>query len=221
VSFSVGEVLGEAWALYTRNAGRLIAVAAIVFGVLSAVQALINSTGSRALVALAVGITIVGAVWVQGALVVVADDLRDGTIDLPLGEVFRRVEPRLWTLLGAGILVGIGVAAGLLLFLIPGLVLLAFWSLVMPAVVLERRGVLGSISRSQQLVSGDFLRVFAVVGITIVLSTIVNVMIVAILTPLPDFVDIYVAGVIANSVTVPFIALAWTLMYFELKAIKG
>ena len=218
---TVSAVLGDAWHLYTRHAGRLIGIAVIVFGFLSAVQALLNSTGSRLLVAVAVGVTIVGAVWVQGALVLAVDDLRGGAAGLPVGEVFRRVESRLWTMLGAGLLVGIGVVAGLLVFVIPGIVLLTYWSLVMPAVVLERKGVLASISRSQQLVSGDFLRVFAIVAITIVLSTIVSVMIVALLSPLPDFVDIYVSGVIANSVTVPFVALAWTLTYIELRALKG
>jgi hypothetical protein len=221
VRFTVGGVLGDAWNLYTRHSGRLIAVGAIVFAFISAVQALINSTGSRALVALALGVTIVGAVWVQGALVVVVDDLRDGSVDLTIGQVFRQVEPRLWALIGIGLLVGIGVAAGLVLFVVPGLVLLAYWSLVMPAAVLERKGVFASISRSQQLVHGDFLRVFGVVAITVVLSTVVNVMIVALLTPLPEFFDLYVSGVIANSVTVPFVALAWTLMYYELKAVKG
>jgi hypothetical protein len=221
VRLTVSEVLADAWRLYTRNSGRLIGIAVVVFGFLSAVQALLNTTGSRLLVAVSVGVTIVGAVWVQGALVLAVDDLRGGPAGLSIGEIFRRVEPRLWTLLGAGLLVGVGVVAGLLLFIIPGLILLTYWSLVMPAAMLEHRGVLGSITRSQQLVAGNFLRVFAIVAITIILSTIVSLMIVAILSPLPDFVDIYVSGVIANGITVPFVALAWTLTYMELRTIKG
>jgi hypothetical protein len=34
-------------------------------------------------------------------------------------------------------------------------------------------------------------------------------------------VGVYVGGVIANSVTAPLVALAWTVMYFHLKAVKG
>jgi hypothetical protein len=49
----------------------------------------------------------------------------------------------------------------------------------------------------------------------------VAAMIAAILSPLPAFVDVYVAGVIANSVTIPFVALAWTLAYYDLRALKG
>ena len=219
--FTVGEVLGEAWKLYTRHSGRLIAVGAIVFGFLSAVQALINSTGQRALIPISIGITIVGVYWLQGALVVVVEDLRDGKVDLSIGQVFRRVEPRLWTLIGAGIVAAIGIVAGLSLFVLPGLVLLTFWCLLTPAIVLEQKGVVASFARSQRLVSGDFLRVFAVIAVTVILATIVGVMIVALLSPLPPFFDIYIAGVIANSITIPFVALAWTVMFYELRAVKG
>lgn len=219
--FTVGEVIGEAWHLYTRHPGRLIAVGAIVFGFLSAVQALINSTGNRTLIPIAIGVTILGATWVQGALVVAVEDLRNGKVDLPIGAVFRRVEPRLWTLLGTGVIVGLGVLAGLYLFVVPALVLITFWSLVTPAVVLEEKGIFAAIGRSQRLVSGDFLRVFAVVAITVVLATAIYLVIVAMLSPLPAFFDLYVAGAIAQSITFPFVALAWTLMYFDLRAVKG
>lgn len=228
--FTVGGVLGEAWTLYTRHAGRLIAVGAIVFGFLSAVQALINSTGERALVPISIGVTIVGVFWLQGALVVVVEDLRDGKVDLSIADVFRRVEPRLWTLIGAGLLAAV-VIGGLLVvaavsragivFLIPAIVLVTYWSVVTPAVVLERKGVVAALSRSQRLVAGTFLPVFAVVFLTVALATIVGVVIVAVLSPLPAIVDYYIAGVIANSVTIPFVALAWTLMFYDLRAVKG
>jgi hypothetical protein len=221
VSFTVSGVLGEAWDLYTRHSGRLIGVGAFVFGFLSAIQAAINSAGERALIPLSIGITIFGALWLQGALVIVVEDIRDGKVDLTIGQVFRRVEPRLWALLGTGILAAVGIVAGLTLFILPGLVLITYWSLLIPAVVLERKSVFEAFSRSQRLVSGDFLRVFAVVALTVILASIIGAMILALLSPLPAFFDVYVAGVIANSITIPFVALAWTLMYYELRAIKG
>ena len=87
--------------------------------------------------------------------------------------------------------------------------------------MLEGKGVLAAFSRSQRLVSGNFLRVFAVVALTVVLAGIVWTVIVALLSPLPPFFSIYVAGVVAYSVTIPFVALAWTLMYYDLRALKG
>ena len=219
--FSAGDVLAEAWSIYTRHSGRLIAVGAIVFGFLSLVEAVVNSTGKPALVPISIGVLVVGAFWLQGALVIVVEDLRDGKIDLSIADVFRQVEPRLWTLIGSGVLAAIGVVAGLALFIIPGLVLITFWSLLTPAVVLERKNVFGAFTRSQQLVSGHFLSMFGIIFVTVALATIIGAVIAAVLSPLPAFVDVYVARVIANSITFPFVALAWTLAYYDLRALKG
>ena len=222
VKLSVGEILGESWALYTRNSGRLIAVAAIVFGFLSLVNAVIDSFGSTpiALLLVSVAIAIVGVFWMQGALVIVVQDLRDGRTTPSIGDVFQRVEPRLWTLIGAGILAAVGIGVGLILLVVPGLVLLTYWSMITPVVVLERRAALPSFSRSAALVSGNGLRVFAVIAVTVIGSSIVSAVIFALLSPLPPFFDLYIAGVVANSVTVPYVALAWTLVYYDLRAGK-
>ena len=120
-------------------------------------------------------------------------------------------------LVGAGILVAAAVTAGLVLLVLPGLALLTLWSMVAPAIVLEQRSITDALRRSWQLVRPDVFRVFAVIVITIVLATIVSTIIGALLQPLPDAVDTYIATVIADAVCVPFVALAWTVMYFELK----
>ena len=149
------------------------------------------------------------------------EDIRDGKVDLTIREVFRRVEPRLWTLLAVGLIAAIGVAGGLILFIIPGLVLLTFWSVTVPAVILENRGVVDAFRRSMRLVSGDAWRVFAIVLITVAFATIIATVIIVVLSPLPRFFDIYVSGVVANSITMPFVALAWTVMFYDLRAAKG
>ena len=46
-------------------------------------------------------------------------------------------------------------------------------------------------------------------------------MILILMSPLPRFFDVYVAGVVANSITMPFVALSWTLMFFDLRLNKG
>jgi hypothetical protein len=181
----------------------------------------VNSAGHPALIPISIGVTVVGAFWLQGALVVVVEDLRDGEVDLTIAQVFRQVEPRLWTLIGSGLLAGIGVVAGLVLFIVPGLVLITFWSLITPAVVLERAGIVAGFRRSQQLVSGHFLSMFGIIVVTVVLASILGAVIAAVLSPLPTFVDVYVARVIANSITLPFVALAWTLAFYDLRALKG
>jgi hypothetical protein len=220
LKLSIGEVLGEAWTLYTRYAGKLIVMAAIVFGFLSLVAAAIGPTRHPALVALIAVVYTVGLLWLQGALAVAVGELRAGRRIDSIGPVFDRVAPRLLPLIVAGILVAIGVGGGFILFFVPGLILLTLWMAVTPAVVLEGKGVLEAFGRSYRLVRGDGVRVFAIIALTTIFSTIVAAVIRALLTPLPRFFDLYLAGVIANSVVMPFVALAWTITYFDLRLNK-
>jgi hypothetical protein len=220
MKLSIGEVLGEAWNLYARHAGKLIVMAAIVFGFLSLVAAAIGPTRHPGLLVVVAIVYTVGLLWLQGAMTVAVGELRAGRTIGSIGELFDRVAPRLLQLIFAGILVAIGVGGGFILFYLPGLVLLTLWMAVTPAVVLERKGVLEAFGRSYELVRGDGLRVFAVIAITTIFSTIIAALIRAVLTPLPDFFDIYLAGVIANAVVMPFVALAWTITYFDLKLNK-
>ncbi len=210
-------VLKDAWELYARFLGRFVLIAAIVFGVLSLAQFASEESREFGGLVIFIAATVVGIFWLQGALVIAVDDARRERPQLSIQDIFRRVLPRLWTLVGAGILVAIGVAAGLVLLVVPGLVLLTFWSMVTPAIILEEKGVGDAFRRSWQLVRGNALRVFVVIVITIVLAAIFNTVIAALLQPLPDAVDRYVASVVANAISVPFVALAWTVMYFELR----
>lgn len=217
---TVGEVLGESWALYTKHAIRLILVAAGVFGLLSLLYAVIDASGQRALLPLSAGVTIFGVLVLQGVLVVIVDDLRGGRAELSMGDVWRRIEPRIWTLLASNLIASIAIVGGLILFIVPGLVLLTLWCLFIPAIVLEGHGITDCFRRSMFLVQGNFLKVLGVIVVTILFSTIVATVILAILSPLPEYVDVYIAGVVANSVTMPFVAVSWTVMFFELRTVK-
>jgi hypothetical protein len=70
-------------------------------------------------------------------------------------------------------------------------------------------------------VRGDGLAVFVIIVLTTLVSVAVSAAIQAALTPLPRFVDIYLAWVVSNSIVVPVVALAWTITYFDLKLNKG
>jgi hypothetical protein len=217
---TVGEVLGESWALYTRHAVRLILVAAAVFGFLSLIYALVDASGQTLLLPLSAAVTIFGVLVLQGVLVVIVDDLRAGRLELSMGHVWQRIEPRIWTLLAANVIASVAIVAGLILFIIPGVVLLTLWCLFIPAVVLEGRGVIECFRRSMYLVQGNFLKVLVVIVVTIIFATIIATVIQAILWPLPRYVDIYLTGVVANSVTMPLVAVSWTIMFFELRTAK-
>jgi hypothetical protein len=220
---TVGGVLGEAWRLYTKFFTRFFVVALIVFLIVNLLNALLGSLiGTSASLAflvalLATVVSLVGTFWVQGALVYAVDDVRDGRIDSSIGELFERVRPYLGTLIVAGILAGLGIALGFVLLIVPGCILLTWWCLIAPVIVLEGKQVGESFSRSRELVRGHGWTVFGVVILSVIASAIANGIIQSIFSFLGSFLRYWIGGSIASAIVDPFIAVALTLMYFHLR----
>jgi len=220
---TVGGTLGEAWRLYTKFFTRFFAVALIVFLIVNLVNAAFGSiVGSgNGVWLLAVLITtivsLIGTFWVQGALVYAVDDVRDGRIDSSIGELYERVRPYLGTLIGAGILAGLGITIGFLLLVVPGFVLLTWWCLIVPVVVLEGKPVSEAFGRSRELVRGHGWTVFGVVIISVLAIAIASGAIQGIFSFLGPFLRYWIGGAIASAIVDPFLAVALTLMYFELR----
>jgi hypothetical protein len=219
-----GEILSEAWALYKAHWRHFLPLAFVVFlaiALVSLVLALLFGWVGAVLAAL---IGFVGIFWLQGALCEAVADVRDGRADLSISDTLQRVRPRVAPLLGAGVLAGLGVALGLVLLIVPGLILLTWWSLIVPVIVLERVAAMDSFGRSRALVRGNGWNVFGVIILT-VLILIAFVIVFAILAAvllswLPDEGRSFVQTLVVDTLTAPFLALAWTLMYFRLRRVE-
>jgi hypothetical protein len=212
----VGDILNAALDLYKRHWQHLIGIALAFYLVASSITlALTIGFGRWGALGGAI-VLLIGTFWMTGALVEAVADIRDGRQDLTMGETFTKVWPRVWPLLGASILAVIAIFAGFLLFVIPGLILLTWWALIAPAIVLEGTSVLDSFGRSRDLVRGNGWNVFAIVIIVYLLTSVIAGVIRAIFTPLPDYVGTYLGDVIAGTIVTPFSAVAITLMYFRL-----
>lgn len=224
---TVGGILSESWQLYTKFFSRFFVIALIVYLIVNLLNAVVatlfgHGVGIALLLALITAVvSLVGTFWLQGALVFAVDDMRDGRIDTTVGQLFERARPYLGTLILAGILAGLGIAVGLVLFIIPGLFLLTWWCLIVPVIVLEGKQVGESFSRSRELVRGHGWTVFGVVVVTAILSTIASGIIQAIFSFLGSFLRYWIGGAIANAVVGPFFAIALTLMYFTLRRPGG
>jgi hypothetical protein len=216
----VGEVVSGGWDLYKRFWRHLIPIALLVYLVISLlVLALAALAGVLGTIAGAF-VTIAGVFWLQAALVEAVSDVRDGRADLSIGETLKRTWPRVPAVAVAGILAGLAIAVGLLLLIAPGLFLLTIWSLIVPAIVLEKRAVFEAFGRSRELVSGYGWTVFGVIIVTFLLLIVVSIVIQLLLTPLDDALQRYLSDVISNTVFAPFVAATWTLMYFRLRELK-
>lgn len=215
---SPGVVISEAWALYVRHWRNLLPLALVVYVLLSLLTLLLALLlGGRAGLIAALLVSVVGTFWVQGALVEAIQDLRDGRADLSISQTLERVSAYVNTLSVAGVLAGVGIAIGFALFLVPGLILLTYWSLIVPAIVLERKGLADCFSRSTELVRGNGWNVFAVILVTTLASFALNLVVSLVFSWWDTAAGAYVTGVVSSTLAAPFLALSWTLMYYRLR----
>lgn len=105
----------------------------------------------------------------QAATVIAVSELH---LDRPASvmDSFSRVQGHLFGVIVISIIVVLGVGVGMLAFLVPGILLAIIWSLAVPAKVLENKGALAALSRSVDLVKGDWGRVFVIYLLVLVLS---------------------------------------------------
>jgi hypothetical protein len=221
---SIGAVLDETWTLFTRFFLRFFAIALVVFvtvnllfGVVDAAISSDNPGAALVVAVLALVTVVIGMTWLQGAFVYAVQDARDGSFDSSMGEVFSRVSPSIAPLIGASLLAGLGIAMGLLLLVIPGLVLLTIWAVIAPVIVVERRRAVESFGRSRELVRGHGWTVFGIVVITGLLSGVASALLQAAFSFLPRFLEIVIGNTIAQAVVAPFSAIAIAITYFRLR----
>lgn len=105
----------------------------------------------------------------QAAAVVAVSELH---LDRPASvmDSFSRVKGHLLGVIGLSVIVGLGVGAGTIAFLVPGILLAIIWSVAVPAKVLENKSAFAALSRSVDLVKGDWGRIFVVGLLVVVLS---------------------------------------------------
>ena len=215
-----GSIIGQAWQLYKAHWRHLIPIAFVVFVLISLLELLLVAVLGWVGVAAAGLVAIAGIFWLQGALVVAADDIRDGQADLNVSATLGRVRPRLNTLTLAGLLAAAGISIGLILLIVPGLILLTIWLLIVPAIMLEGHGVLSSFGRSRELVRGHGWSVFGVIALTVLILIAVTIGFDIVFAAIDAAWATLLVDIVSQAVTAPFIALAWTLTYYALRTLK-
>lgn len=202
-----GAIISSAFEIYRDQAGVLLPLAFGLFAI-------------EAVLAFAVGpfvalVGIVLGVLFQGMVVELVRDVQDGRRDSSVGQLYQTVSPILLPLLGVAILYGLGVAIGLVLLIVPGLFLLTIWAVAAPVAVIERPGVFGSFTRSQELVKGNGWPVFATIFIVFALVFAVGLVAGAIGAGLGDAGQIVLQWIV-NAIVAPIAALTAAVLYFAL-----
>ncbi len=221
----IADVFTTIFATYRDQAALLLPAALAVFLPVAIINALVGSAGVALgvfLTLLSFAFSLVASFWYQGMVVEAARDMQDGVRDFDIAGLFRSVTPVLGALIGAGVLAGLGIALGLILLVVPGLILLTWWAVVAPVVVIERPGITAALGRSRALVSGNGWPVFGVLALLVVLQAVLG----AVLGGLFGLVGgtglgSALAGLVANVLIAPLSGLAAATMYLRLRRIHG
>lgn len=213
---SPGDVISRAAQIYRSQFGILIAAALIVFLISAVATGLLP--GVLAIIAAIIGI--VAAIFYQGMVVQLVRDVQDGRRDYSLGELFASVKPVAWPLFLVSLLAGIGIAIGFVLLIIPGLILLTIWSVVGPATVIEKPGVIAAFGRSRELVRHNGWQVFGVIVLVYLIVIAFSIVGGIIASPLGEVGEAIVSWIV-TSLTAPFAALSAAVLYYRLRDVKG
>jgi hypothetical protein len=213
-------VLGEAWAFYRRFAAHFLLIAFAIYLVAAIIVLLLSLAGAVGSFLGAI-INLIAAYLVQAALVKAVQDVRDGRVDLDLGETVSAALPYLWTVIAASILAGIGIAIGFVLLIVPGLILLTFWSLIVPSIVIGGEGVFSSFSKSWRTVRGYAWHVFGTYVLVFLILLAFYIVLGLILFALPLLARNFISSVVSGTLVAPFLALVVTLVYYRLTAAHG
>jgi hypothetical protein len=213
-------VIGEAWNVYKTHWRHLLTLSFVTYLIVSVLAALLSLVLTWLGVVIGFFISLVAVFWLQAALVKAVEDVRDGRADLSLQETFEAARPHLGAVLVAGILAALGIAIGLVLLIVPGLILMTLWAVIIPVIVLEGKSAGESFGRSRELVRGYGWRVFGVIVLTILLLLGFSIVLGLILSPLADWLQGFVANIVSGTITAAFVAVVLTLLYFRLRDAK-
>jgi hypothetical protein len=221
-SRGIGEILSAAWNLYVANAAKLIGVVAVYVVPLALLSALVRLSfsggglfGGLVVGALTLGIALVMGIVVQGAVTRGAAAAAVGD-PVDIEASYRWGFTHLGGIFVVAILAFLAILAGLILFVIPGLIIMVMLSAAMPAYVIEGKQGADALSRSWDLVKGHF---WHAVGVLIVTGLLVGITSAVVNVGGSFFVD-WVTSTIASIITAPFSALVSVLLYVDLRA-KG
>ncbi len=214
-------VLGEAWALYKRYASHFIAISFSIYLVIAVVSALLSWVLGSAGAFIGLILTVFGAFLLQAALVKAVQDVRDGTIDLDLRATLQAALPYVGAVAIASILAAIGIGIGLFLIIVPGLILLTFWSLLVPEIVIGGAGAIEAFGRSWRTVRGYAWNVFGTLVVVWIVMILVEVVLSAVLLALPYGWRSFISDLVSGALVAPFLAAVVTLVYYRLSAAHG
>ncbi len=165
-AFAIGDVIARGFSVYFKNLATFVPLSLIAFIPVWLGLILIEQGPAMGGAALGSGMVFmivlqtVAGYWLQAALVY-------GTISsmrghpAGFGETFSKALAALASVIVLGIVISILVGLGMILFIVPGVIVMVMFFVAIPAAVVEREGIGAALTRSRELTKGHRWSIFA------------------------------------------------------------
>jgi hypothetical protein len=172
----VGEVISKSTSLVLKTPALLIPQAIIL--VLSLLEDAATGT-TLGLTAVLAFVTVVVSIIVMGAYPSLVQEAMDGK-QLAVGEGLRKALGRFWSLLVAGILVGLIILLGTIALVVPGIIFLTWYAYTVPAIMLENKGALAGMSASKAFGRDKKWSTFSLLVVVLIVAFVIGIIEVAV-----------------------------------------
>jgi hypothetical protein len=159
--------------------------------------------------------TLSQAVVLYGAF----QDMRGRRVDLK--ESMQVGLRRFFPILGLAFCMALLGGLGFVLLIVPGLFLLTIWAVGVPAIVVERAGVIEAFGRSHQLVRGHGWTVFGAIVVAFLILWGLGFAAIVIGAAIGDAAGAIILAIIVNILAAPFAALISSVLFFELRGLES
>jgi len=173
VSFSVGDAISYGWNAYWRNVGPMLLLALVIFGVNVVINLVARGTDSvPSLIVLQIISLLVGIIFAMG-LIRAAIAVTEGR--MPEVRMLGQTEG-FGMYLAASVLVLLGVLAGFILLIVPGIILAIMWQFFGYVIVEDpTKGPVEAMRRSAEITRGRRWQLFGL-GLLLILINLAGVL---------------------------------------------
>jgi len=237
-SMTTGELLDRTFFLYRTHFLLFVGIVALPYLAVLALQ-LAGFAIQTTFVSTIANSVLTGILYLlamaasQAATVVTVSDVH---LERPasIAGAYAKVKNLIPRVLFIMIAVWLGIAMGLLLLIVPGVIFALMWSLAIPVAVLENKGLSEAATRSRNLTKGSRGRIFVIYFLFIVLLYIITlaweVPMLAVLgstlyankqvAPAWFSVVVTVMAFITTSLVAPLLTIALSLVYYDQRVRK-
>lgn len=226
--FSVGSVLKSSFSIWLKNLIPFTVLAVIVYSPLVLYTLAVMSDDLTLEIIANWGYAMAGGGFLLGMIATAA--MVYGVVQqlngkpASLGACIAVGIKRLFPVLGVGLLVALCVGLGLIALIIPGIIISLMLYVAIPVAVIEKPGVMASLSRSKELTSGYKGSIFGILFVLGVIERIVNKVLESSFiteTATMDDVKMYLFLVLAVSIVLGALgAVANAVVYYDLRRAK-